>query len=296
MGELKIVTPLLTIFKDDCTIDIEGNKKLINNLIDNGVDGVVTLGSTGEFTLINFEEKKKLIKTTIETVNKRGVVFVGTSCQRIEETIELSNYSFEKGANGVLLICQYYYAMNDEEIFNYYDIIAPKINGDIYLYNFPDRTNTSFTPKLVLDLLRRHKNIVGMKESVQGFAHTRDIMREVKKEFPNFKMYSGFDDQFLDNIDYGGAGSIGALSNLFPKLWSSWIISKKENNIEEVLKIKLKIMDLMELYQIESNCQGLFKEILKERGLDINTKTLFPFEEVKKENIDKALELISKVL
>ncbi len=296
MEKLKIVTPVLTIFNDDDTIDYDGNGRLINHLLDNGIDGIVVLGSTGEFTAISFEDKKKLIKFSIDTVNKRGSVLVGTGCQKVSDTIELSNFAIENGAEGVLIIGEYYYAMSDEEIFHYYDYIAPKINGNVYLYNFPARTGTSFTPDIVLNLLRKHKNIVGMKESVGGFGHTRDIMSVIKKEFPKFKMYSGFDDQFLDNADYGGVGGIGAISNLFPQLWSSWVKARNENDTKSVLAIKVKIMRLMELYQIESNCSGLFKHILKDRGLDINTKTLFPFENVSEKSVSKALDLINSVL
>ncbi len=296
MNSAKIVTPTLTIFNNDGTIDFDGNKKLVNHLLDNGIDGIVVLGSTGEFTSISFEDKKKLVKETIDEVDKRGIVLVGSTCLDVNETIALSNFSIENGADGVLVICQYYYGMSDEEIFHYYDFIAPKIKGDVYLYNFPDRTKTSFTPDLVLRLLKKHKNIVGMKESVAGFGHTRDIMRLVKKEFPNFKMYSGFDDQFLDNIDYGGVGSIGAISNLLPELWSSWVKAKNENNLEQIVVIKSKIMDLMKLYQLETNCSGLFKHILKARGLDINTTTLFPFESVSEKSIKDALELIDSII
>ncbi len=296
MEKLKIVTPVLTIFNDDDTIDYNGNRILINHLLDNGIDGIVVLGSTGEFTAISFEDKKNLIKYSIDTVNNRGIVLVGTGCQNVNDTIELSNYAIENGGEGVLIISEYYYAMSNDEIFHYYDYIAPKINGNLYLYNFPARTGTTFTPDIVLRLLRKHKNIVGMKESVGGFAHTRDIMSLIKKEFPNFKMYSGFDDQFLDNADYGGVGGIGAISNLFPKLWSSWVKAKNENDTKNIIDIKVKIMRLMELYQIESNCSGLFKHILKAKGLDINTKTLFPFENVSNESIDKALKIINNVL
>lgn len=296
MNKSKIITPMVTIFNDDCTIDFEGNKLLLNYLFDNGVDGVVVLGSTGEFTAIDYKDKKDLIKYILDGFKEKGEILVGTGCSKVEETVKLSNFALENGADSVLIICQYYFGMSDEEIFHYYDYIAPKIKGDIYLYNFPDRTKTSFTPELVLKLCRNHKNIVGMKESVSSFAHTRDIMGEVKKEFPNFKMYSGFDDQFDDNVDFGGCGSIGAISNLLPDLWVRLVKAKNEGNYGEIKILKAKILSLMKLYQIETNCSSLFKHILKARGLDINTTTLFPFENIKDNSLDKALKLIDETL
>ncbi len=292
----EIMTPALTIFNNDGSIDYQGNQKLIRHLIDNRVDGIVPLGSTGEFTSLSFQEKKDFLDFYLSEIDGSVKVLPGTGCIDSNETIELSNFALSRGAEGVLIIGQYYYGMTQEDIFHYYDYLAGRINGNIYLYNFPARTSTDFDPETVLRLLNSHKNIVGMKESVSAFAHTRDIMQLIKEDFPDFKMYSGFDDQFLDNIDFGGHGSIGAISNILPQLWSKWVSSKNSGDYEQIVDIKQKIFSLMRLYQIECNCSGLFKELLKARGLDINTTTLFPFEHVKKESIDEGLSLISKVM
>ncbi|RAK06956.1 4-hydroxy-tetrahydrodipicolinate synthase [Halanaerobium saccharolyticum] len=292
----EIITPSLTIFNDDGSIDYGGNRKLIRHLIDNKVDGIVPLGSTGEFTSLSFKQKKDFIDFYLSEIDGSVKVLPGTGCINYQETIELSNFALAKGAEGVLIIGQYYYAMTQADIFHYYDYLAKQIEGNIYLYNFPARTGTDITPETVLRLLQNNKNIIGMKESVSTFTHTKDIMQLIKTEFPQFKMYSGFDNQFLDNIDYGGQGSIGGLSNILPGLWSKWANAKEDDLYNEVISIKEKILSLMKLYQIEYNCSGLFKELLKARGLDINTTTLFPFEDVKKESITEGLELISQVM
>lgn len=291
-----IITPVLTIFNRDGGIDYEGNKRLIAHLIDNGVDGVVPLGSTGEFTILNYEERRKFLEFYLNEVNGAIKVLPGTGCPNHRETIELSNFALKKGAEAVLIIGEYYYAMSQEEIFHYYDYLASRIDGNVYLYNFPARTGTDIAPETVLRLLRANKNIVGMKESVSSFAHTRDIMCLIQPEFPEFKMFSGFDDQFLDNVDYGGAGSIGAISNLLPHLWADWANAKRKNDYRGIAGYKTRIHKLMRLYQIESNCSTLFKEILKARGLDISTASMFPFEQVRPESVKEALALIEQVI
>lgn len=291
----KIVTPTLTIFNQDGAIDYIGNKMLIRHLVDNGVDGVVPLGSTGEFTILPFEEKKKFLDFYLKEIGGAVKVLPGTGCINCEETVKLSNFALKNGADGVLIIGQYYYGISQEEIYHYYDVLASRIDGNVYLYNFPARTNSTFETETVLRLLRKHKNIVGMKESVPSFTHTRDIMDLIQHEFPDFQMYSGFDDQFLDNIDYGGEGSIGAISNLLPKLWSDWVNARNKENWEEIIKYKKKIHKLMHLYQIETNCSGLFKEVLKARGLEISSRSMFPFDQVRKESVSEALALIESV-
>lgn len=111
----KIVTPTLTIFNEDYRINEEGNKKLINYLIENGVDGLAPLGSAGEFPFISFEEKKKLIDIYANEVKERVQLIVGTSSMDFNETVELSNYAYEKGADGVLVIPPYYFGMRDRK-------------------------------------------------------------------------------------------------------------------------------------------------------------------------------------
>lgn len=291
----KIVTPTLTIFNQEGAIDYEGNRTLIRHLVDHGVDGVVPLGSTGEFTILPFEEKKKFLEFYLKEINGAVKVLPGTGCINHEETVKLSNFALQNGADGVLVIGQYYYGISQEEIFHYYDFLASRIEGNVYLYNFPARTNSTFEPETVLRLLRKHKNIVGMKESVSSFTHTRDILDLIQDEFPDFQMYSGFDDQFLDNVDYGGQGSIGAISNLLPGLWSGWVKARNMENWEDIIKYKKKIHKLMRLYQLETNCSGLFKAVLKARGLDICTQSMFPFDQVRKESVSEALALIESV-
>lgn len=290
-----IITPVLTIFNQDGSIDYNGNRTLIRHLLDNGVDGVVPLGSTGEFTILSYEERRRFLEFYFEEVSGAIKILPGTGCVNRRDTVELSNFALKKGAEAVLIIGEYYYGMSQEEIFHYYDSLASSIDGNVYLYNFPARTGTDFTPQTVLRLLRANKNIVGMKESVSAFSHTRDIMRVIQPEFPDFKMYSGFDDQFLDNVDYGGAGSIGAISNLLPGLWADWVRAKNGGDNELLAACKQKIHRLMRLYQLESNCSTLFKEVLKARGMDISTVSMFPFETVKGESIKEALDLIASV-
>jgi 4-hydroxy-tetrahydrodipicolinate synthase len=120
-------------------------------------------------------------------------------------------------------------------------------------------------------------------------------MNAIMKEFPDFKMYNGFDDQFLDNIDYGGCGSIGALSNILPKLCTDWVAAKNSGDVTAILENKNRIHRLMRLYAIDTNCPGLFKEILKARGMNISTTTLFPFDRTRKVSIEEGVSLVAEV-
>ena len=104
MKKANFLTPVVTIFDEKGNLDIKGNQNVWEHLIKGGVDGLVIMGSTGEFFSMTTEQKKELINAVIEYVNKRVKVYIGTSCMRVEDTIELSNFAIEAGADAVILL------------------------------------------------------------------------------------------------------------------------------------------------------------------------------------------------
>ena len=290
-----IYTPTVTIFNDLGEFDFEGNRKVIEYLIEGGVDGLVPLGSTGEFTTLSLSEKKEFIKFYVKTVNERVQVLPGTGCMDYDKTVELSNYALSLGVKGVLIIPPYYYALSQDEGFKYYDKIAKNVNGDVYIYNFKARTGFDISPETVLKLAKKNKNIKGMKDSTADIAHTRKVLLKVLPERPDFEMYSGFDDQFIPNVIAGGRGCISAISNIYPELWSEWVQAVNNNKFDTIQAIGNKIDKLMGLYDIQSNFSLLFKKLMVEEGVEINTNTLFPFETIENDNYEKALMIVKEI-
>lgn len=288
----KIVTPTLTIFNKDYRINEEGNKKLINYLIENGVDGLAPLGSAGEFPFISFEEKKKLIDIYANEVKERVQLIVGTSSMDFNETVELSNYAYEKGADGVLVIPPYYFGMSQEEGFHYYDELAKQTKANIYIYNFESRSGFNISADNVVKLIEKHNNIAGLKDSTGDANHTKEIIYKVLNVKEDFEVYSGFDEHFLINTIAGGSGCISAISNILPKYWSELIKVTNERNCEAVFTKMKEIDKLMELYSIDSNFSLLFKKILNDQVFKCNTYTFFPFENLEENKYKKALEIL----
>ena len=174
-------TPVVTAFDENGELDLQGNKNIYDHLIGGGIAGLLILGSSGEFYALNMEQKKTLIDMAVPYINKRAKGFFGTACDSMEETVELSNYALRAGADGVMLISPYYFTIDDASIEAFYDEAANKINGPLYIYNFPARTGYDVKPEIVLNLLRRHKNIVGLKDSVSEMGHTRRILTMVRE-------------------------------------------------------------------------------------------------------------------
>lgn len=146
----KWITPVVTAFDAEGHVDLEANKRIYEHLIQGGMDGILILGSIGEFFAISMEEKKKLIDTAVSYINKRVTLYVGTNCMILKECIELSNYAIEKGADAVMVISPYYFNLPHDSVINFYDQVADNVNGPVLLYNFPDRTGYDLSPQLIL--------------------------------------------------------------------------------------------------------------------------------------------------
>lgn len=293
MKKAKFLTPVVTAFDANGNLDVQGNKNVWDHLIKGGVDGLVIMGSTGEFFSMTTEQKKELIKLVVEHVNKRTKVYIGTSCMTVEDTVELSNFAIETGADAVMVISPYYFALSDESVEFFYDKVADAVKGDIYLYNFPDRTGHDLTPEVTLNLLRKHKNIVGFKDTVSEMGHTRKLMTTVLKEFPDFIVLSGFDENFVHNILCGGSGCIGGLSNLCPELFADWVKAINAKNMDEVARIQKIVDKLMDLYPIGTPFIPIMKKAMILHGVEMKdycTKPFLPATEEQTEQIKAVMK------
>ncbi|AVQ27614.1 MULTISPECIES: dihydrodipicolinate synthase family protein [Fusobacterium] len=293
MKKANFLTPVVTAFDENGNLDIQGNKNVWDHLIKGGVDGLVIMGSTGEFFSMTTEQKKELIKLVVEHVNKRTKVYIGTSCMTVEDTVELSNFAIETGADAVMIISPYYFALSNESVEFFYDKVAEAVKGDIYLYNFPDRTGHDLTPEVTLNLLRKHKNIVGFKDTVSEMGHTRKLMTTVLKEFPDFIVLSGFDENFVHNILCGGSGCIGGLSNLCPELFADWVKAINAKNMDEVARIQKIVDKLMDLYPIGTPFIPIMKKAMILHGVEMKeycTKPFLPATEEQTEQIKAVMK------
>lgn len=292
----KIITPTVTIFDDKGKIDIEGNKLLIKHLIDNGVDGAVPLGSSGEFTAISLDEKKKLIKLYVDESKGRLDLIPGTNSLNFDECVDLSNYAISLGVKGVLILPPFYYGISQAEVFHYFDVLAQRVKGDIYIYNFPARTGFDMSADTTFSLAKKHKNIKGMKDSTANLTHTKEVILKVKDLRDDFEVYSGYDDHFVPNVIAGGNGCIAAISNFEPKLWSDWVAAINAGSFYDVKAIGNIIDRLMPLYSVEMNFSHIFKKFLIDDGLNISEYTIFPFEELDNKDYEFAKGLRDRVM
>ena len=269
MKKAEYFSPVVTIFDQNGNVDFNGNKAVYEHLIKGGVDGIVVMGSSGEFFAMSMEQKKQLIDVAVPTIGHRVKCLVGTGCMTIEDTIELSNYAIKAGADGVMIVGPYYLTLGEKNIEWYYDQILPRIEGNVFIYNYPGGTGYDMTPEVTVNLLRKHKNIVGYKDTVEKFGHTRAILNATREEFPNFIVMSGFDECLVFTMLSGGDGCIGALTNVCPEICAAWVKAINNKDVEAVEKYQRIINKLMGLYSVTEPFLPAIKRAMMLRGLDI---------------------------
>lgn len=292
MKKAKIYTPVVTAFDDNGNLDIQGNKNIFDHLINGGVDGLVIMGSSGEFCSLPNKQKKELIDLVTEYTGGRTKILIGTSCMRPQDTIELSNYALSKGADAVMIVSPYYFALSDESIEAYYDEVASGIKGDIYLYNYPERTGYDLSPEITLKLLKKHKNIIGYKDTVSEMGHTRKLMTTIHPEFPDFIVLSGFDEFLIHNILCGGEGCIGGLSNLCPEIFAKLIHAVNDKDMETASDYQKIIDKLMDLYTIGVPFMPIMKKAMMLRGIDIKDYSQAPLLQPTKEQTEQIKKIL----
>ncbi|WP_459481512.1 dihydrodipicolinate synthase family protein [Clostridium saccharoperbutylacetonicum] len=268
-----IYTPLVTLFDENGNIDKNNLKILIEKLIDDGVDGIVILGSVGEFfNISSLEDKKDYIQFVSKIVKGRVKLIIGTGSNNIEEVIELNNYSNDLKADGVLIITPYFFGLDENYMHEYYSKIAQNTKLPIIIYNFPARTSINLSYDLILRLANEFNNIVGIKDTTDSMSNVRRFVQKIKKVRKDFCVISGFDEYLLPNLLSGGDGIIGGLTNINAKLFTDAYKAFLDKDFEKLLIYQDKINNLTELYDLTNPFIVGLKEAVKvSLKLDINT-------------------------
>lgn len=254
---------IITPFKNG-KINYEKLGQLLEWHISENTDAIIICGTTGESATLSDEEKKQVIKFTIEKVDKRIPVIAGTGSNDTRHSIELSKYAESVGADGLLAVTPYYNKTTQKGLIAHYTAIADSVNIPIIIYNVPGRTGLNILPK-TLEELSKHPNIRGVKEASGNIAQVAEIARLCKDDF---YIYSGNDDMVVPLLSLGGAGVISVVANILPKDTHDMVMSYLEGDLEKALNLQLKMKPLIDALFIEVNPIPV-KEGMNLLGMDV---------------------------
>ena len=245
---------LVTPFKNDKSVDFEGLKRLVNFQIDNGVNYLVVLGTTGEPATLTSEEKEQVKQTIIKVNNGRLPLVLGIGGNNTMgvvneiKTTDLSAYA------AILSVSPYYNKPTQEGIYQHFKAIAEACPKPVIIYNVPGRTGKNMEPSTVLRLANDFKNIAAVKEAAGDLVQA---MRIIKNKPSDFMVISGDDMIALPMTLAGGSGVISVIGQGLPKDFSEMIQLGLNNEVIEANKLHFKIMDSVDFIFEECNPSGI---------------------------------------
>lgn len=281
---------LVTPFTEQKTVNFSEFEKVVNYVIENGVDYVVVLGTTGESVTLNKQEKQDLIKACVAVTNKRVPVIAGFGGNDTQSTIaDIQSYQLES-VDGILSVSPYYNKPTQEGIYEHYKAIATNTDLPIILYNVPGRTASNIRASTTLQLAHDFKNIVGIKEASNDWMQLFWLARE-KPE--GFYLISGNDDLIVPQISIGYDGVISVIANATPKLFSDMVHLALNNDYAAARKIVYQIDELITYLFEQGNPAGV-KCALQHLGVcaDYVRLPLVPVNPDLRDRIGKKMELL----
>ncbi|WP_421532098.1 dihydrodipicolinate synthase family protein [Lelliottia amnigena] len=271
-----IIPPVSTIFTADGQFDKQGTAALVDDMIRAGVDGLFFLGSGGEFSQLNAEERKAIAQFAIDHVNRRVPVLIGTGGTNARETIELSQHAQQAGADGIVVINPYYWKVSEHNLIHYFQQVADSVTLPVILYNFPALTGQDLSPTLVKTLADSRHNIVGIKDTIDSVAHLRSMILTVKSAHPHFTVLCGYDDHLFNTLLLGGDGAISASGNFAPQVSVKLHQAFRDGDLAQAAHFHQTLLQIPQMYQLDTPFVNVIKEAIVLCGRPVSTHVLPP--------------------
>ncbi|AVH81917.1 dihydrodipicolinate synthase family protein [Citrobacter sp. FDAARGOS_156] len=290
-----IFPPVPTIVDDNGELDRAGMAVMIDHVISNGADGMLILGSGGEFSHFSSEQRKQIAEFSLQHVAGRVPVLIGIACASTAETIQLGKHAEKAGAQGVLVVNPYYAKLSEEARFTHYKRIAEALNVPVFLYNFPELTGQDIGLNVITRLAREVPNIVGIKDTIDNISHTREIINQVHCFRQDFIIFSGYDEYLLDTLMLGGHGGIPATFNFAPNITRGIYQAVQQNDLATAKALQQQLSGLSPLYALEQPFFGVIKTAIKLSGVDISTAVVPPALPLNEEKIAQVKNILSRI-
>nr|WP_180485467.1 4-hydroxy-tetrahydrodipicolinate synthase [Treponema socranskii] len=264
-------TAMITPMKEDGSIDYDGYRKLLRFQMEEGIDGLVPLGTTGETPTLDEDEEQRIIDVVMEEVRafekERGVkvpVVLGAGSNNTRDAVRYTERAKKAGADAALVVTPYYNKPSSEGIFRHFEAVS-RVGIPILVYNIAGRTGKNIdTPTLsrIADL----PNIAGVKEASGSISQMTDVIATIKSKHPDFAVLSGDDAMTLPLIACGGDGVVSVVSNAAPAPVSEMVRAALSGDYEAARKIHYRLLPFFKAAFIDGNPTSI-KYAMRVKGL-----------------------------
>ena len=236
-----IWTPIPTPLTKQGRVDEATTRKLVDFHIEAGIDGLLPLGTSGEFALLSRKERNILVETVVDQVARRVPVVAGVSDSSIENAVQLSTDAKKAGADAVIATPPYYFTTTDEGHYHHFKTISEAIDLPLLIYNIPEWTHSFVAPETV-QRLAEEKLVVGMKYTEYNFLN---LLRFLKTSGTKIAIFAGSDAMAYSNLEFGGSGAIIGSANVAPKIASKIFDDYKKGDLEGARESQEKLLPII---------------------------------------------------
>lgn len=243
------ITALVTPFKNGA-IDEEAYRALIEWQIEQGINGLLPCGTTGESATLSHEEHEEAVRICIEQVKGRVPVMAGAGSNNTAEAVRLTAFAKKAGADAALLISPYYNKPTQEGLFLHFKAINDAVDLPLFVYNVPGRTGSNVLPSTVARMYRELPHVVGIKEATGNLVQISEVAEQCGD---GFTLLSGDDFTALPTMSVGGKGVISVTSNVLPAKVAAMCAAWDRGDVAEARRLHFELMPVNRALFLESN-------------------------------------------
>lgn len=279
----RLLTAMVTPFNADGSVNYAKAADLAEWLINNGSDGLVVAGSTGEAATMSVEEKLELFRVVVQRINKRAPIIAGTGSNNTADSVQMTKMAEAIGVDGVLIVGPYYNKPTQGGFYQHFAAVAQNTELPVIVYNVPGRTASNIAPATVARLAADFKNIVAIKEAAGNVGQVAELYAVLPEDFT---IYSGDDGLILPFMSVGATGLISVLSNIGGGMLQDLMQAYEDGRVQEAAKLNTKMVPLANAMFIETNPIPVKAAVTLVTGIDAGEPRL-PLTPMEPENKTK---------
>jgi 4-hydroxy-tetrahydrodipicolinate synthase len=268
-----LVTAMVTPFTTDGEVDYKMTAELANKLVDDGCDGLVVTGTTGETSTLTDEENLGMFRAVKEAVGGRAAIIAGTGTNDTAHSVHLSQQAAALGVDGLLLVTPYYNKPSQAGVRAHFEKIASSVDVPVMLYDIPGRSSIAIEPETMIRLAQ-HPNIVAVKDAKADFSAATRVMAETDLLF-----YSGDDGLTLPWMSLGAVGLVGVTTHVATRRFRELIDAVNANDLSTARKINFELEPVVRATMTRVQGAVAAKQILKWQGVLSNSVVRLPLVE-----------------
>lgn len=285
----RLLTAMVSPFKEDLSVDYDKAQELADFLVENGSEGLVVSGTTGESPTLSDEEKIKLYKTVKEAVGNRVSVVAGTGSNSTRHTVELTQEAEKTGVDACMLVTPYYNKPPQKGLYEHFKKVAESTSLPVILYNVPSRTACNLEAQTTIDL-SEIENIVAVKEASGDLTQISEIIKQTPDDF---YVYSGEDANNFSILSVGGVGAISVASHIVGSELLRMMEAYGQGDADQARKIHFKLLPIFKVLFLTTN-PIMVKAAVKLKGINVGSVRP-PLVDASEQQIKTLCDVMSKI-